>query len=442
MGRILVTTHKSRVAKIMGSTRACVINLEVLSDEDCWLMFSNIAFFDKDPEQCRQLEVLGSKIAMKSKGLPLAVKTLRSLMRFMRSKEQWKNVLDSNLWELGDIEKDLFAPLLLSYNDLPSPLKRCFSFCAFFPKDYEFDTDDLVFMWMAQGYIDSKENMEIIGREYFEILAIRSFFQDFQNREDDSTIRRCKMHDIVHDFAQLMTKNECFTIKSVTELRSNFRNACHLSLKIPEAQFPVSIYNAKNLRTLILDLPRNYNLSNLFQHFRCLWTLTLSFQFAELKELPNAMANFIHLRYLNLIYFDAERLPETIFNLFNLQILNISIGYRSRFTKLPHGMNELINLRHFILEGSIFGPHLEFPRGFGRLTSLRRLSYFCISDKDDSKGCNLGELKNLNQLQGNLIIRGLGNVVDVCEAENAQLKRRSYTFVICFYISMENMERE
>ena len=80
----------------MGSTSACVINLEVLSDEDCWLMFSNIAFFEKDPEQCRQLEVLGSKIAMKSKGLPLAAKTLRSLMRFMRSKEQWKNALDSN----------------------------------------------------------------------------------------------------------------------------------------------------------------------------------------------------------------------------------------------------------------------------------------------------------------------------------------------------------
>ena len=95
--RILVTIRKSRVAKIMGSTSACVINLEVLSDEDCWLMFSNIAFFDKDPEQCGQLEVLlGRQIAMKCKGLPLAAKTLRSLMRFMRSKEQWKNALDSN----------------------------------------------------------------------------------------------------------------------------------------------------------------------------------------------------------------------------------------------------------------------------------------------------------------------------------------------------------
>jgi hypothetical protein len=37
-------------------------------------------------------------------------------MRFKRSREQWKNVLDSNLWDLEGvgnvIEKDLFASLL------------------------------------------------------------------------------------------------------------------------------------------------------------------------------------------------------------------------------------------------------------------------------------------------------------------------------------------
>jgi hypothetical protein len=90
---------------MMGSTSASMINLEVLSEEDCWLVFSKIAFFDKDPEQCEQLEVLGRQIAKKCKGLPLAAKTLGSLMRFKRSREQWKNVLDSNLWELEDVEK-------------------------------------------------------------------------------------------------------------------------------------------------------------------------------------------------------------------------------------------------------------------------------------------------------------------------------------------------
>jgi hypothetical protein len=103
--RILVTTRKSKVAEMMGSTSACMINLEVLSDKDCWLVFSKIAFSDKDPEQCKQLEDLGRQIAKKCKGLPLAAKTLGSLMRFKRSREQWKNVLDSNLWELEDVEK-------------------------------------------------------------------------------------------------------------------------------------------------------------------------------------------------------------------------------------------------------------------------------------------------------------------------------------------------
>uniref|UniRef100_A0A2N9G8R2 NB-ARC domain-containing protein n=1 Tax=Fagus sylvatica TaxID=28930 RepID=A0A2N9G8R2_FAGSY len=269
--RILVTTRKIRVAEIMGSTSARMINLEVLSEKDCWLVFSKIAFSGKDAEKCEELEVLGRQIAKKCKGLPLAAKTIGSLMRFKRSREQWENVLDSNLWELEDVEKvvekDLFAPLLLSYYDLPSPLKQCFSYCAIFPKDYVFSSDELVEMWMAQGYINSKEDMEIIAREYFENLAIRSFFQDFEKDEDDGQIRGCKMHDIVHDFAQT-----------------------------------------------------------------------------------------------------------------------------------------------------------DGVYGFGRLTSLRRLSHFYVSGTKD--GCKLGELKDLNQLEGSLDIEGLGNVVDVCEAENAQLKKK------------------
>jgi hypothetical protein len=104
--RILVTTRKSRVAEIMGSkTSESMINLEMLSEEDCWLVFSKIAFFDRDPNQCEQLEDLGRQIAKKCKGLPLAAKTLGSLMRFKRSREQWEMVLDSNLWELEDVEK-------------------------------------------------------------------------------------------------------------------------------------------------------------------------------------------------------------------------------------------------------------------------------------------------------------------------------------------------
>ena len=101
--RILVTTRNKKVVDMMGS--ATTINLEVLSEQDCWLVFSKIAFFGKDPEKCEELKVVGRQIAKKCKGLPLAAKTLGSLMRFKINSEQWENVLDSNLWELEDVEK-------------------------------------------------------------------------------------------------------------------------------------------------------------------------------------------------------------------------------------------------------------------------------------------------------------------------------------------------
>uniref|UniRef100_A0A2N9F8V0 NB-ARC domain-containing protein n=1 Tax=Fagus sylvatica TaxID=28930 RepID=A0A2N9F8V0_FAGSY len=181
--RILITTRKLGVAEMMASAP---INLEVLSEEDCWLMFSKIAFSNED--QRKDLEDLGRQLAIKCKGLPLAVKTLGSLMHKKTSREQWKNILASSLWELEGVERGVFAPLFLSYYDLPSPMKRCFSYCATFPKDYNFYKYELVLLWMAQGYIDSKENMEMKAEEYFEVLAMRSFFQDFGKDENDGRI--------------------------------------------------------------------------------------------------------------------------------------------------------------------------------------------------------------------------------------------------------------
>ena len=431
--RIIVTTRKIRVAEIMGS--ASMINLEVLSKEDCWLVFRKIAFFNRDPRQCEQLEGLSRQIVEKCKGLPLAAKTLGSLMRFKRSIEEWRRVLDSNLWELevGEIES-LYAPLLLSYYDLSLPLRRCFSFCAIFPKDYVFSRDELVFMWMAQGYINLKTNMEmeIIAREYFENLAIRSFFQDFEKDGDGDQIIRCKMHDIVHDFAQSISKNECFTINSDKDLGVDYKNARHLHLKLMDnAKVPESIFSAKNLRTLIFASQGGYDLSIssqhfISQHFRYLRVLTLFCgYYSMLTEVPGVVENFIHLRYLYLVNYSRDTLPKTICNLCNLQILHIEyIGFS---LKLPQGMNRLINLRHFKLNWNTLTftcPNINFPRGFGRLTSLRTLNNFCVNGEDDSERCKLGELRNLDHLQGTLLIAGLGNEVNQREATNAQLKKK------------------
>ncbi|XP_030970979.1 putative disease resistance protein RGA3 [Quercus lobata] len=249
--RILVTTRKNSVAEMMESSHT--INLGVLSLDDCWLMFSKIAFSNKDLHQRRDLEELGKKLANKCKGLPLAVKTLGSHMRGKRSKEEWERVLYNNLWEVEDIEKGLLGPLLLSYNELSLSEKQCFLYCVAFEKDHQFNRLELIIHWMAQGYINSKGNMEMedVAEEYFKKLAMCSFFQDFEKDKNNGRIESCKMHDIVHDFAQSMTKDVCLTIKGDGEVNINFKRARQLSLRVKEI-FPESIYEAKNLRFLNL----------------------------------------------------------------------------------------------------------------------------------------------------------------------------------------------
>ena len=61
-----------------------------------------------------------------------------------------------------------------------------------------------------------------------------------------------------------------------------------------------------------------------------------------------------------------------------------------------------------------------------------------MSGKDDNKGCKLEELKNLNYLQGTLEIRGLGNVANVTEVENAQLKKKKHPRDLNLYFDGEN----
>ncbi|XP_030972225.1 putative disease resistance protein RGA3 [Quercus lobata] len=420
--RILVTTRSKRVTIMVNSDPT--ISLDALSEDDCWLIFSKIAFVDKDEYQCGQLINIGRELVKRCKGLPLAAKTLGSLMHYKRSSEDWRNILENNLWELEDVKKGLLGPLLLSYYEQPSAIKSCFLYCALFPKDYLFSRNELIHLWMSQGYLGVKPNieMEIVGEEYFERLVMHSFFQDFEKDKKNDKIIRCKMHDIVHDFAQSMTtNNEYVTIDGDKELGTNCRSAHHLRLElIGETEFPMSIYNAKKVRTLFSTTLAKMTVFplNLFQHLTCLRALTLKFY--SFENLPNEVEKLIHLRLLDVSYnYEIKELPETMCNLCNLQTLNIK-GCR-RITKLPQEMGKLIKLRHLLTDWD-----KPFPKGIGRLSSLRTLNTFVVGGIDDIDGCKLGELKNLNHLKGSLTIKRLKNVTDVQEAENAQLKDKKH----------------
>ncbi|XVF86759.1 hypothetical protein PTKIN_Ptkin18bG0068600 [Pterospermum kingtungense] len=422
--KILVTTRKENVAIIMGSSK--LFHLGKLTEVECWSLFSHIAFSLRSDRERESLVDIGKQVSGKCKGLPLAAKTLGGLLRFKRSREQWQRILDSHMWELDEAEKGLFSPLMLSYYDLPSPLRQCFSYCAIFPKDHKIEKDYLIKLWMAQAFLGETEGkkMEIVGEEYFDNLAMRSFFQEFEKDENDDSIVRCKMHDVVHEFAQFLRKAECFVVSSngIEMQRADCydENARHLTLLLDDehVEIPNHFWNMRKLRSLLVDSsyydPSTIyaSLPTLFDQFSCLRMLDLScnrFQWqSSVKELPKESGKLIHLRYLNLEgNTRLEILPETLCDLCNLQTLNIRLC--SSLKGLPHGIGGLINLRH-LQNAETYG--FKFMAiGMQRLTHLQTLEEFVVGSANTmDMSCSLGALGGLAHLGGDLKIIGLGNM--------------------------------
>ncbi|XP_050133850.1 putative disease resistance protein RGA3 isoform X2 [Malus sylvestris] len=414
--RILVTTRNKSVARMMSATG--MITLGTLPEDDSWLIFSQIAFLGRDKSESKQLEEIGREIVRKCHGVPLAAKTMGALMRFKDTRREWEYVLHSLMWERKDVNTPVFDVLVLSYCNLSPALRRCFSYCAVFPKDYMIERDNLIKLWMSQGYLhfDRNKEKEILGREYFMDLVTRSLFQVFE-KDHQGDIIRCKMHDIVHDFAQFLTKSECF-IGVAEEYNLVTEKIRHCTfVRAPDAAFPVSTWNGNSLRTLLILGSTNTAINPaIFSHLSSLRTLDLSD--CWFKELPEEIGEFMHLRYLNLSGNDElESLPEKLCDLSNLQTLLIKDCMRLR--RLPEAMGKLVSLRHLHIDWSF---NLErLPKGIARLTSLQTLDMFVVARCDKNEALQLGDLKKLNKLEGYIRICKCGNIENVGEAEKAEL---------------------
>ncbi|KAH9685810.1 hypothetical protein KPL70_014107 [Citrus sinensis] len=433
--KILVTTRNESVARMMGSTN--IIFIEQLTEEECWLLFKQLAFSSRSFEDCEKLQPIGRKIARKCKGLPVAAKVTGNLLRSKSTIKEWQKILDSEMWKVEEIGQGLFAPLLLSYNDLPSNsmVKRCFSYCAVFPKDWNMYKEVLIDLWMAQGYLNAEEDeeMEMIGEEYFNILAARSFFQEFEKDDDDDDFTSCKMHDIVHDFAQFVSRKECLWLEingtKESVINSFGDKVRHLGLNFEGgASFPMSIHGLNRVRTLLIydQSPVNLSLNSsilreLFSKLACLRPLVIR-QRSPLfranpnliREIPENIGKLMHLKYLNLSGLRIARLPETLCELYNLQKLDIS--WCRDLRELPAGIGKLKNMRSLLNFGTNSLKYM--PIGISKLTSLRRLDKFVVGGGVD--GSNTGRL----QLRGECSIEGLCNVSHVDEAERLQLSNK------------------
>ncbi|CAL5331148.1 unnamed protein product [Camellia sinensis] len=424
--KVVVTTRSRDVARMMATVE--LHDVEILSDEDCWSLFAQHAFENRSIDANPNLVSIGKKIVEKCKGLPLAAKTLSGLLRCKERDEEWVDVLCSKIWDLSHAESDILPALRLSYHHLPSHLKQCFAYCSIIPNDYEFEEEEIVLLWMAEGFIMQKreKQMEDVGGDYFRELLSRSFFQPSSTSKGSKFV----MHDLINDLAHVVARDTCFRLDDKLKDQEQYRNlkkARHSSYmqEMYEGMKKFEIFDkAMHLRTFLpfgskhrwnCYLASNVPL-NLFPKLRRLRVLNMS-RYC-ITEVPNSVADLKHLRYLNLSHTSIEKLPESLGSLYNLQTL--MLRECAKLKKLPTDLGSLIDLRH--LDTTNAHSLKEMPLGIGKLVSLQTLSNFIVTKNN---GDQLRELGNLIYLRGKLCLSGLQNVVVPLAAREANLNDKS-----------------
>ncbi|KAK2973112.1 hypothetical protein RJ640_000639 [Escallonia rubra] len=416
---VIVTTRNFSVASIMRSVPD--YHLEQLGHEEICSILAHHARgwqnFDAHPG----FKETGEAIAKKCRGLPLAAKSLGGLLRTKENPNEWKDVLDSEIWDLSTGNNDILSALMLSYQHLPSHLKRLFAYCSLFPKDYEFDKRDLVLLWMAEGFLRPSEThreMEDVGFQCFDELSSRSFFQCSKTGAES----RFLMHDLLNDLARHVAGRVCFRLEDKAE-RDSLLKARHSSFIRHEydgSQRFEAFSRVRELRTF-LPLPvfktcswdfylTNQVVNDLLPQLHFLRVLSLSGY--NILQLPNTIGNLKHLRYLNVSDTRIKQLPESVSELYNLQTLLLR-DCRS-LTKLPIEIRNLINLRHLDISGT--EQLQEMPLGLCKMASLQILSKIVLG-----RGLKVNELGGLSNLRGALSIIGLHNVMDAQDAREANL---------------------
>nr|ADL59399.1 HJTR2GH1 protein [Solanum hjertingii] len=387
--RVIISTRKEDVAE-RADDRGFVHKLRFLSQEESWDLFRRKLLDVR--AMVPQMESLAKDMVEKCRGLPLAIVVLSGLLSHKKGLNQWQKVKD-HLWKNIKEDKSIEISniLSLSYNDLSTALKQCFLYFGIFPEDQVVKVDDIIRLWMAEGFIPrGEERMEDVAEGFLNELIRRSLVQvakTFWEKVID-----CRVHDLLRDLA--IQKALEVNFFDVYDPRSHSISSLCIRHGIhSEGERYLSSLDLSNLklRSIMFFDPdfREMSLINFRSVFQHLYVLYLDMRVGNMSVVPYAIGSLYHLKLLRLI--GIRDLPSSIGNLKNLQTLVIINWYPSYF-QLPCETVDLINLRHLV------APYTKPLVHISKLTNLQVLDGVCCDQWKDVDPVDLVNLRELRML--------------------------------------------
>ncbi|KAE8716658.1 hypothetical protein F3Y22_tig00110114pilonHSYRG00562 [Hibiscus syriacus] len=440
--KIIVTTRAQLVASITGTIPPYM--LEGLPDDMSWSLFEKVAFKEGQEPNDSRLVAIGKDIVKRCAGNPLAIRTIGGVLYTKDTETEWLSLKERQLLTITRNEDDVLYVLKLSYEQLPPYLKQCFAYCSLFPKDYEINKQMLILLWIAEGFIQSFQGvqcLEELADEYFMDLLRRSFFQDVEYDEWGNVIS-CKLHDLMHDLAQLVAGSDSTMVDlDCKNLCERTRHVSFNAVLDSSWKIPPPLLNMNKIRSFLLPIqPVHRVILDKVDHDTIISSLrrlrVLDLHNTGLRILPSSISKLKHLRYLDLSKNEViKKLPSSITELRNLQTLKIYSC--KRLEELPRKLRDMISLKH--LETGQCTGLTHMPSGIGQLTSLQTLTRFVVGTNSIERSSGgLSELKDLNELRGELMIAKLENLRNVAsECKEANLNGKQHLEVLTLDWSRE-----
>ncbi|WMV23263.1 hypothetical protein MTR67_016648 [Solanum verrucosum] len=383
--RVIITTRKEDVAE-RADNRGFVHKLRFLSQEESWDLF------------CRKLldvramvpamESLAKDMVEKCRGLPLAIVVLSGLLSHRGGLDKWQEVKDQ-LWKniIEDKFIEISCILSLSYNDLSTVLKQCFLYFGIFPEDQVLEADNIIRLWMAEGFVPrGEERMEDVAEGFLNELIRRSLVQVVDTFWEKVT--HCRVHDLLRDLV-IQKALEVNFVDIYDPKNHSISSLCirHGIHSQGVRYLSLDLSNLK-LRSILFFDPNFHKISlikfrSVFQHLYVLYLDTMNW---NMSGVPDAIGSLYHLKFLRLR--GIRDLPSSIGNLKNLQTLIVNEGLYS--CRLPRETTDLINLRHLVAS---YSKPLKL---ISKLTSLEVLQGVCCDQWIDVDPVDLVNLRELS----------------------------------------------